>query len=163
MSAKPTAAQAAQADEHSFGVIPIQQKNNDTLFLLIKHRGGHWAFPKGHANVGETEVETALRELHEETGISEVTLDTSHVFEERYYKPRWREPKRIVVKAVRYFLGEVTNPRIRLQTSEVEAYRWVNYADARRLITYDASRGVLDEAARHLGIIDNQRSNQRSG
>ena len=37
---------------------------------MVKHRaGGHWAFPKGHVEKGETETETAVREVLEETGV----------------------------------------------------------------------------------------------
>ena len=44
---------------------------------MIKHKnGGHWAFPKGHVEKKETEPETALREIKEETGLK-VELDTA--------------------------------------------------------------------------------------
>ncbi len=159
MSAKPN---TDETHEQSFGVIPIQKKKNETsetsetddiLFLVIKHRNGHWAFPKGHANVGETDVETARRELREETGIKEVTLNPKKAFEERYSKPKWREPNKIVIKTVRYFLGEVTNPTLKLQASEISDARWVPYAEARKLITFDAGRELLDEVAKVLGIL----------
>lgn len=146
MSAKP------KVDEQSFGVIPIQKKNDEILFLLIQHRGGHWAFPKGHANVGETEIETARRELREETGIKDVDLRTDKVFEERYQKTKWREPKKKVIKSVRYYIGDVKTARIRLQAAEVRDHKWVTYAEARKLITFEASRTILEEAAKALGI-----------
>ena len=161
MSANP---KTNETHEQSFGVIPIQRKKNETsetseasetdeiLFLLIKHRNGHWAFPKGHANVGETDVETARRELREETGIKEVTVNPKKAFEERYSKPKWREPNKIIIKTVRYFLGEVTNPKLKLQASEICDAKWVTYAEARKLITFDASRALLDEVAKALGI-----------
>lgn len=142
----------SKVEEQSFGVIPIQRREDQILFLLIQHRGGHWAFPKGHANVGETALEAARRELREETGIRDVEIKTDQIFEERYTKPRWREPRKIIVKSVRYFIGEVTNPRLRLQASEVQNARWVVYAEARKLITFDASRALLDDAARALKL-----------
>lgn len=142
----------APADEQSFGVIPIQRRDGHILFLVIQHRGGHWAFPKGHANVGETELETARRELREETGIRDVEIKTNQIFEERYTKPRWREPRKIIVKSVRYFIGEVKNPKLMLQASEIQDAKWVAYADARQLITFVASRTLLDDAARALGV-----------
>ena len=114
--------------------------------------GGHWAFPKGHANVGETELETARRELREETGIRDVDIKPGQIFEERYTKPRWHEPKTIIVKSVRYFIGEVKNPNLILQASEVQDAKWVAYAEARHLISFVAGRTLLDDAARVLGI-----------
>lgn len=138
--------------EQSFGVIPIYQKGDQTYFLLIQHNGGHWAFPKGRPERGESEMETARRELHEETGVSDVTLRTDHVFEERYTKTRWGDPRRLVTKTVRYFLGMVADPRVRLQAAEVQDYKWATYEEARDIITYDASRQLLDQAAQVLGV-----------
>ena len=53
---------------------------NSSKVLLLRHSsvssrgGGHWDFPKGHIDDGETEIQTALRELEEETGIANVDL-----------------------------------------------------------------------------------------
>ena len=54
---------------------------NSNKILLLKYsanntqgEGGHWDFPKGHVEQNETELETALRELEEETGISKVEI-----------------------------------------------------------------------------------------
>ena len=49
-------------------------------FLIIQHSvkpnvtEGHWDFPKGHVEENETEFETAVRELKEETGITDFLL-----------------------------------------------------------------------------------------
>ena len=57
--------------EKSCGALVYRIKNGELELLLLKHRfGGHWSFPKGHVEEGETEVETALREVHEETGLT---------------------------------------------------------------------------------------------
>ncbi|MEG2924609.1 MAG: NUDIX domain-containing protein, partial [Oscillospiraceae bacterium] len=48
--------------EKSCGVICFDLKEENPRVLLIRHRfGGHWAFPKGHVEKGETETDTALR------------------------------------------------------------------------------------------------------
>lgn len=51
--------------EKSCGAIVIE----DGKVLLVKHNAGHWDFPKGHVEEGETEFETAIREVKEETNI----------------------------------------------------------------------------------------------
>ena len=62
--------------EKSCGAVVLRKNQGRLQVLLIKHiNGGHWAFPKGHVEPGETEEQTALREIKEETGLS-VTLDT---------------------------------------------------------------------------------------
>ena len=53
---------------------------NSGKVLLLRHSsissrgGGHWDFPKGHIDDGETEIQTALRELEEETGIAHANV-----------------------------------------------------------------------------------------
>jgi bis(5'-nucleosidyl)-tetraphosphatase len=136
--------------DEAFGVIPVLHKDADTLFLLIQHNAGHWAFPKGHAEKGETEIETALRELSEETGITDVELDTRRVFEERYTKTFRGDARRLVRKTVRYFIGTVGSSRVKVQAEEIKDHRWVTSTEARKLITYSESRKMLEEADRYL-------------
>lgn len=138
--------------EHSFGVIPVYQKGGQTYFLIIQHNAGHWAFPKGRAEKGETELETAIRELREETGVSDVSVNAERVFEENYTRTKWGSPKQHVNKTVRYFLGIVHDPKVKLQQAEVQDHKWATYEEARGLITFDASRKVLDEAAKALKL-----------
>ena len=61
--------------EKSCGAIVYRKYHGNTEILLIKHiNSGHWSFPKGHVEAGETEVETARREIMEETSI-DVIID----------------------------------------------------------------------------------------
>lgn len=56
--------------EKSCGTIPYTKQNGELLYLLIRARDdGYCGFPKGHAEQGETEIETALRETWEETSL----------------------------------------------------------------------------------------------
>ena len=85
--------------EKSCGAVVFRTHENKTQILLIRHyNGGHWAFPKGHVEKGETEEQTALREILEETGLS-VQLDTG------YRKVVTYSPRRDVIKDVVYFVA----------------------------------------------------------
>lgn len=85
--------------EKSCGAVVFRNSAGGPAFLLIRHvNGGHWAFPKGHMEPGESEEETAIREIREETGLS-VRLDTGFRRAVRY------APKPGVDKDVVYFLG----------------------------------------------------------
>ena len=57
--------------EKSCGAIVYRKSHGNTEILLIKHiNSGHWSFPKGHMEDGETEIETAIREIKEETSVN---------------------------------------------------------------------------------------------
>ena len=57
--------------EKSCGVLVLRQQEDELYVVLLRHRfGGHWSFPKGHVEAGESERQTALREVREETGLT---------------------------------------------------------------------------------------------
>ena len=94
--------------EHSCGIVLFHENK----VLLLKYKGGgHWDFPKGHIENNESETETALRELKEETGISEVTLfsDFREIIEYSFRKGRSTIKKQVI-----YFLGETEETNITL-------------------------------------------------
>ena len=94
--------------EKSCGVLPWRQVNGQRKFLLVFETYSKcWSLPKGHMEPGETEEETALRELYEETGMTAV-LDTSRNAAIEY------PISHIARKQVVFFLGEVMGqPQVR--------------------------------------------------
>jgi len=96
-------------------------------FLLMKHTN-RFDLPKGHIEKGESEVECALRELYEETGISRelVVLEPDFRFETVYY-PRYQEFNgERVEKTVVIFLGQLKQdvPVIPIEHSGFEWVTW---------------------------------------
>ncbi len=55
------------------GIIFYKTRQNVKILLVKNNNGRYWSFPKGHIEDGETEQETAIREIKEETGL-DVTL-----------------------------------------------------------------------------------------
>ncbi len=149
--------------EQSFGVIPFYRKGDRVYFLLIQHNSGHWSFPKGKPEPGETEMDTARRELHEETGIRDVFIRAEPALEEHYTKPAWEDAQQTATKRVRYFLGEVHDPKVFLQRAEVQDYCWATYEEACEILTYESSRRLLAQAAQALGLIEQAHSDLRAG
>ena len=129
--------------EKSCGAVVFRKGKNSTQILLIRHlNGGHWAFPKGHVEAGETEEETALREILEETGL-EVKLDS------RYRQVVTYSPRRDVVKDVVYFVAEATSRNAVAQEGEISRVRWVDITTAVEHVSYENDKKVLLGAIEH--------------
>ena len=59
--------------EHSAGAVLYRYfSNEERKFLLLHYTSGHWDFPKGNLEAGETEVDAVIREIFEETGITDL-------------------------------------------------------------------------------------------
>jgi 8-oxo-dGTP pyrophosphatase MutT (NUDIX family) len=133
--------------DECFGIVPIFGKEADALFLLIQHQAGHWAFPKGHANPGESPAETARREFEEETGISDFEMLDEPSFTEHYSFVKDGEP---IEKTVTYFLGFVNSMEVVLQEEEVQNSAWLSFDEAVKRITFDANRLMFGEVKAYL-------------
>ena len=129
--------------EECRGAVVYKIQDGELLYLVEHMDRGHFSLPKGHAEGEETEEETALREIREETGL-EVRLDTAFRHEIRYsHAPGVR--KHIVFFAAEALPGEMRN-----QEEEVTSLAWMDYEDAYRTVTYPEVRKVLKSAAAYL-------------
>lgn len=126
--------------EKSCGAIVFRKFHGNVELLLIKHaNGGHWSFPKGHVEQGESEVETAMREIKEETGI-DVIVD-----------PTFREvvsysPKREIMKDVIYFIAKAKTHDYVPQEEEISEIKWVELGRVHTLLTYDNDKQLVNKA-----------------
>ena len=136
-------------EQQSFGIVTVYREGKQLKFLLVRHNAGHWSFPKGHPETGETEIESALRELREETGISRVKLVPEWSATERY-QFNDRNSNRPITKQVKYFLGWAYDLTVNILEIELQDYRWVTADEAKRLITFPAARQVLAQALVYL-------------
>ncbi len=121
---------------------------NSSKVLLLRHSsdssrsGGHWDFPKGHMDDGETEIQTALRELEEETGIANVVVVDGFRDTITYTFPR--DQKRIG-KEVVFFLATTKERKVRLSHEHID-HCWLDFDSAFSRLTYDTARQVLRNA-----------------
>jgi len=133
--------------EKSCGALIYRRQQGILEFLLLKNRfGGHWSFPKGHVELGETEVQTALREVLEETRLS-IRLENGFRQCVEYY------PKPNVKKQVVYFLGSLTDPAAQPvpQKEEVSELKWMSAEEAVQVVTFKNDRRLIDRAKEFLG------------
>ncbi|MBQ9980939.1 MAG: NUDIX domain-containing protein [Oscillospiraceae bacterium] len=123
--------------EKSCGGVIYRKSHGNLEILLIKHiNSGHWSFPKGHIEANETEQETALREIKEETGI-DVVLDPS--FRETVHY----SPKKDINKEVVYFLAKPRQYEIVIQEEEIADARWVEINHACTVLTYENDKIIV--------------------
>ncbi len=126
--------------EKSCGAIVYRKFHGNTEILLIKHiNSGHWSFPKGHVEAGETEVETAQREILEETGIDTI-IDASFRETVSY------SPKRGTQKVVVYFLAKAKNSDCVPQEAEIAEVKWVEIGRAQQVLSYENDKSIVAKA-----------------
>lgn len=114
---------------------------NEDKILIIQQVEGHWGFPKGHVEEGETEVETAIREIKEETNI-DVEIEEKFRYVERY------SPKEDVEKDVVFFVARKIGGEISAQEEEVQNIKWVSCSEAMEMLTFESSKNVLKSVMR---------------
>lgn len=125
----------------SCGVLPYRVVNGQREYLLVFEQFSQcWSLPKGHMEAGEIEIETAQRELFEETGLT-VELDaTATALVEYPISP-------VSKKQVVIFLGEVQGvPTAR--PGEIEGFKWVKLEELKDYLfsdTVDALAELLNE------------------
>lgn len=108
--------------ECSYGVIPLQKCSDGLLrMLMVQHLKGHWGFPKGHAEAGESHLETAARELSEETGLRVDSWCENISFQESYH---FQGAGVEVDKTVTYFSAYVEGV-LQLQDTELSQGAWL--------------------------------------
>lgn len=139
ISLNQTAAHS-QPQEASFGIVPIAQLEGIDQFLLIQHHAGHWGFPKGHAEPGETPLETACREFEEETGIRDYQVSDHPPLVEQY---QFVKKQQTVQKTVTYFIAWVRSMQVVPQEQEIRGYLWLPYEAAFTQITFEHSQQLL--------------------
>ncbi len=137
-------------EEASFGVIPVKKEQGNWKVLLIFHQGGrHWGFPKGHQHGQETALESALRELKEETGLEVARLLAEEPYVESYffYKQQLK-----VHKTVSYFPAIVTGDLL-LQPEEILDASWLSFQEAVDRLTFIEAKNIcrkVEKIVMHL-------------
>ncbi|MBD3379215.1 MAG: NUDIX domain-containing protein [Candidatus Omnitrophica bacterium] len=128
------------------GGVVFRITDGKVKILLVKDKYGHWTWPKGHLERGETPEEGALREISEETGQT-LTKIISRVGEQKYHYSLEEET---IEKVVHLFLVESSEAVISLQEEELDAAEWLSPAEALERIEYEGSRELLRKALEEI-------------
>jgi bis(5'-nucleosidyl)-tetraphosphatase len=127
-------------NEKSAGFV-IFRRNGGTKFLFLTNKG-RYDIPKGLKQEGEDDLECALRELKEETGISDVCIIPNFKRATHYFY-RWENT--LISKDVVYFLGEANSGDVQI-SSEHDGYSWFTKDEALSRIKYKNLKGIIIEA-----------------
>ena len=131
--------------EKSCGAVVFTRSNGKIQYLLISNLEGIYGFPKGHVEAGETEEQTALREVFEEVGLA-VKLVAGFRSEDEHPIPQ----KENTIKQIVYFLGEYSDQEFTYQKEELTNAQLVDYETAMSLLQFDSSKRILTEANNFL-------------
>ena len=116
--------------------------NGEIKYLLVEEISGLHSFPKGHMEGEETEEETALREIKEETDL-EVELVTDFRVSEQYNPAE----KPGVTKQVVYFLADYGGAKpVVTRPNEVKSLKSIGLEDALKIIEHDNIKEILKQA-----------------
>ena len=130
--------------EHSSGGVVARHMDETVHVLLIRDPYAKWGLPKGHVENGETSREAALREVREETGLTNLDAGPSLGTIDWYFKSRGD----LVHKFCDYFLMASPNGDTSPEVSEgITECRWLPVKDAIAMVAYDNARGVVVRAA----------------
>ena len=138
--------------DQAYGVVPVYLQDNQPLFLLVQQSAEYWSFPKGHMESGEVELETARRELFEETGVQDIEIVDGVKFSCQYELEQAGEP---YLKTNRYFLGllkskDIKEPSYKPNVLEIKDVRLVTFQEARDLLVFRPFVEILDQAKEYL-------------
>lgn len=142
------------AFEKSVGAVIFREENGIKKYLLLHYESGHWDFPKGHVEEGESETETLDREVREETGISDTGIIPDFKKQVKYFyqakgnelKEREKDGRPIkVIKRVIYYIAETKTEEVKISFEHI-GYEWLDYENALKRITFKNSKEVLKEA-----------------
>ena len=123
------------------GVVYRRGADGVEVALAGRRSDRTWVFPKGQPDGEETLEETALREVREETGLDVRTVGS--LGEVEYWFAAGPERVR---KAVHFYLMEAVGGDTSLHDHEYDEVRWVPADQARRMLSFDTYREVLDRA-----------------
>lgn len=129
----------------SCGFVVYRELQDKREYLIICNSSNEYGFPKGHVESNETEHETAIRELKEETNLEVHVIDG-------FRRPiEYQFPtKTNVMKQSVYFLGRCMDANIMWRENEIREAKFVSLETALSLLSFDETKEILKDADTYL-------------
>ena len=134
--------------EKSCGAVVFTEVEGEIRYLLVSSLSGAYGFPKGHMEKDETEEETALREVLEETNLN-IELISGFRSTDEYQLTC----KKDTVKTVVYFLGAFKDQSVIFQKEELSGACLVSYSEATGLLRFESLKRILNDANDYLKMV----------
>ncbi len=131
------------AYEYCCGAVLYTIINNTIHYVIIEENDHHFGLPKGHMEPNETKIETAKREIKEETGIN-VEILTDFVQEIEYLLPNGN------TKITTYFIAKFDHQKFIFDNQEILSVKLLPYLEAYTSLTYPQVKDVLDKANNYI-------------
>ena len=128
--------------EKSCGAVVFIKNEDSTKYLLLNYSAGHWDFVKGNVEPNEKEKETVVRELKEETSITDAEFIDGFRETIAYF---YRRQGLTVHKEVVFFLMESHTEKVALSFEHI-GYIWLDYQHAMEKLTFKNAKDVLQKA-----------------
>jgi 8-oxo-dGTP pyrophosphatase MutT (NUDIX family) len=135
--------------EKSCGAVAFTRTPDGIRYVIIQSLEGFYGFPKGHCEENETEEETALREIQEETGLT-VRLIPGFRYVDEHPIPQ----KPGVIKRIVYFLAEYSDQKITYQKEELMNAQLMTFEQAMNAFQWESSKLILTEAKDYLSKME---------
>ena len=127
--------------EKSCGAVVYTETKGTIRYVLVQSLEGFWEFPKGHMEKGETEEQTALREIYEEVHLKVHLLDGFRTTDEHAIPG-----KENVIKQIVYFCAEYDHQELMPQEAELIKASLVTYEEALQLFEFESLKRILKKA-----------------
>ena len=131
--------------ESSAGAI-VCRKDPEIKYLLLHYDAGHWDFPKGHIEEGETEIETVQREVQEETSIEDIDVIKAFKQQIGYF---YKRDGNLVDKSVVFYLAKTETEQVKI-SYEHKGFEWLSYDEALEKLTFKNAKDILEKANNFL-------------
>ncbi len=132
-------------EERSAGAVVFRKTDKGRIYLLLQN-AGRWDFPKGGVERGESELQTVLREVEEETGISDIKIVPGFRKVIEYF---YRRDGKNIHKQVVYVLARTNEESVKI-SFEHQGFGWFPYQEALERASYDNSKLTLAEAEKFV-------------